>query len=244
MGTSTRGKRDVRPVETEQEPPAEDELAEDTVDESAAEVADDDVADDVADDTVEDSAESTDDTDDTEDTDGDPDDATDDEERPSRLRRLLRPAVVVAVLAVLLVAGGAVWAWLKIQDLEQRAAAPEEARQAAVGFAKDLGTYDYRDMEGNFQLVTDRSTGNFSGQLRQITQAMSPLLTQTQATSKGTVPAAGVVTADESRAVVVVFLDQTIKNTNTAQPRVDRSRMQVTLVKQDGVWKLDHLEAR
>lgn len=232
MGTSTRGKRAVRQaeqdepevtdVDEQEEPDVADsaDSAEDAADEPAAEDAD---------------AE----TDDAED-DGD----AEDEPQRSRVRAVLRPAVLAIALAVLLVAGGAVWAWLKIDALEQRAAAPDEARRAAMSFAKDLGTYDYRDMDGNFRLVAQRSTDNFSGQLRQITEAMTPLLQQTQATSKGSVPAAGVVTADENKAVVVLFLDQTIKNTNTAQPRVDRSRMQLSLVKVDGVWKLDHLEAR
>lgn len=238
MGTSTRGKRDVRPAEPES--PAED------VEEDAEDVELD--AEDVDVETADDTDDSVDDVEGTEESADEPADVTkdtaDEDGDPKPGRRLPRPAVVVAVLAVLLVAGGAVWAWLKIQTLEERAAAPEQARQAAVGFAKDLGTYDYRDMDGNFRLVAERSTANFAGQLRQITGAMSPLLTQTQATSKGAVPAAGVVTADETRAVVVLFLDQTIKNTNTEQPRVDRSRMQVTLVKEGDVWKLDHLEAR
>jgi Mce-associated membrane protein len=219
MGTSTRGKRTLRPVEPEPE---------EVVEESVEEPAEDEV---------------TNDTDDGPEDEPEDDEPADEDDAPGR-RRWPRPAVVAVVLAVLLVAGGAVWAWLKIQDLQDKAAAPEAARQAAVGFAKDLGTYDYRDMDGNFRLVAERSTANFAGQLKQITQAMNPLLTQTQATSKGAVPGAGVVTVTDDRAVVVVFLDQTIKNSNTAQPRVDRSRMQVTLVKEDGVWKLDHLEAR
>ena len=235
MGTSTRGKRAVRPVETEPEPRTEEheDVAEDEVTKDPGDTAD------PAEEPDDEPAAASD-----EDGDEDGDEATAEATEPGRFRQLLRPVVVVAVLAVLLVAGGAVWAWLKIQTLEERAVAPEAARQAAVSFAKDLGTYDYRDMDGNFRLVAGRSTANFAGQLRQITQAMNPLLTQTQATSKGAVPGAGVVTVDENRAVVVVFLDQTIKNSNTAQPRVDRSRMQVTIVKEDGVWKLDHLEAR
>jgi Mce-associated membrane protein len=161
-----------------------------------------------------------------------------------RLPAVLRPAVLAIAVAVMLVAGGAALAWLRIDAMQARADAQTEARDAAARFALDLGTYDYRTMDANFRLVRESSTANFAGQLKQITDAMTPLLTQTQATSQGSVPVAGVVEADETRAVVILFLDQTIKNTNTAQPRTDRSRMQLTVLKQDGVWKLDQVEAR
>lgn len=179
----------------------------------------------------------TDDADDTNDTDG-----ADDTDRPRRWRP--RPAALALVVALLLVAAAGVFAWMKINELQARAAAPEQARQAAMRFAADLGTYDYRDPAGNFRLVAEQSTNNFSGQLQQITEAMTPLLQQTKATSKGSVAAAGVVSADEQKAVVVLFLDQTIENTNTEQPRVDRSRMQLTLLNDGGGWQLEHVEAR
>jgi Mce-associated membrane protein len=90
----------------------------------------------------------------------------------------------------------------------------------------------------------ESSTASFAGELARITDALRPLMQQTQATSRGNVLVTGVVAGDERRAVVILFLDQAITNTSTPRPRTDRSRMQVTVVKQGGVWKLDRVEAR
>jgi Mce-associated membrane protein len=53
---------------------------------------------------------------------------------------------------------------------------------------------------------------------------------------------AGVVSATGDRAVVLLAVDQTITNTNSPQPRVERNRMQLTLLKQDGKWRLDDVQ--
>ncbi|MDT7600890.1 MAG: Mce-associated rane protein, partial [Pseudonocardiales bacterium] len=41
---------------------------------------------------------------------------------------------------------------------------------------------------------------------------------------------------------VVVFVDQTITNAATAQPRVDRNRVIMTLTPHDGRWLVGKLE--
>ena len=41
---------------------------------------------------------------------------------------------------------------------------------------------------------------------------------------------------------MIVFLDQTVTNTNSPQPRVDRNRMQLSLIRQDGDWKLSNVQ--
>jgi Mce-associated membrane protein len=147
---------------------------------------------------------------------------------------------------LLFVLSGAVTAWLRISDLQERvssleaqALAAEEARQAATVFAADLATYDYRDLGGNFRHVAERATPHFAGQLRQLTEELGPELQQTRAVATATVRSVGVVRASTTKAVVAVFVDQTVTNTRTPEPRVERSRMELTLVKQGEVWRLD-----
>jgi Mce-associated membrane protein len=158
----------------------------------------------------------------------------------------LRTSTLVVLVVLLFAVSGAVTAWLRISDLQERVdtletqtLAAEEAREAAILLATDLATYDYRDLEGNFRHVAANATPNFAGQLRQLTEELGPELQQTRAVALATVRSAGVVRADATKAVVAVFVDQTVTNTGTPEPRTERSRMELTLLKLNGAWRLD-----
>jgi Mce-associated membrane protein len=172
------------------------------------------------------------------------DDYDDDEYRPRPFWS--RPSTLVVFVVVLLVLSGAVTAWLRISDLQEQVSALEaqtvaadEARQVATLLAEDLATYDYRDLGGNFRHVAAAATPRFTAQLRQLTDELGPELQQTRAVAKATARSAGVITADLRKAVVGVFIDQTVTNTRSTQPHVEQSRMELTLLRQDGVWRLD-----
>jgi Mce-associated membrane protein len=157
-----------------------------------------------------------------------------------------RTSTLVVLVVVLFVVSGAVPAWLRISDLqhrvdtlEARTDASEAARQAAVLLAQDLATYDYRDLGGNFRHVAANATTHFAGQLRELTAQLGPELQRTRAVAKATVRAAGVVRSSVDEAVVAVFVDQTVTNTKSPTPRTEHSRMELTLVKQGAVWRLD-----
>jgi len=157
-----------------------------------------------------------------------------------------RTSTLVVFVVVLFVLSGAVTAWVRISDLQEQVdtlsaqtVAAEQARQAAIVFAQDLASYDYRDLGGNFRRVRAASTPHFAGQLRQLAEEVGPSLQQSRAVAKATVRSAGVVRSDAGKAVVAVFVDQTVTNTRTPEPRTERSRMELTLINEDGVWWLD-----
>lgn len=168
----------------------------------------------------------------------------DDEYRPRPF--WARTSTLVVFVVALLVLSGAVTAWLRISDLQDRVdtleaekLAGESARQAAMVLAQDLATYDYRDLADNFRLVREAATPRFAGQLHDLTTELGAELQQTRAVAEATARSAGVVSADQDKAVVVVFVDQTVTNTRTPEPRLERSRMELTLLRQGGVWRLD-----
>ena len=157
-----------------------------------------------------------------------------------------RASTLVVFVVVLFVISGGVTAWLRISDLQDRVdgleaqtLAAEEARRAAVPLAEDLASYDYRDLGGNFRVVRASATPHFAEQLRQLSEELGPQLQQNRAVAKATVRSAGVVRATADSAVVALFVDQTVTNSKTATPRTERSRMELTLLKQGGVWRLD-----
>jgi Mce-associated membrane protein len=158
----------------------------------------------------------------------------------------LRTSTLVVFVVLLFAVSGGVTAWLRISDLQQRVdaleaqtLASEDARQVAILLAADLATYDYRDLGGNFRHVKASATPRFADQLRQLTEELGPELQQTRAVATATVRSAGVVRADAGKAVVAVFVDQAVTNTKSAEPHTEHSRMELTLLKQNGEWRLD-----
>uniref|UniRef100_UPI002457CBB6 hypothetical protein n=1 Tax=Nocardia abscessus TaxID=120957 RepID=UPI002457CBB6 len=115
-------------------------------------------------------------------------------------------------------------------------AAAEAGLAAARSYAVTLTSVDSGTLDRDFAAVLDGSTGEFhdmytrsSGQLRQ-------LLLDNKATGKGTVLDAAVKSATETKVEVLLFIDQTVTNTASADPRVDRSRVLMTMELVDGRW--------
>ncbi|AXB43146.1 hypothetical protein [Amycolatopsis albispora] len=162
-------------------------------------------------------------------------------EKPRLLRRVLRRKVLAAAVLVCLVAGGAVAAGLQISRLTEQADARSSALDAGKRYATTISTYDFRDAAANLNGVVQHSTDKFANEYRNSSGQLMQLITQYQATSQGTVLDAAVTEASADRAVVLAFVDQTITNTNLKDPRIDRSRMKLTMLRADGEWRLDEI---
>ncbi|GAA1194045.1 hypothetical protein [Prauserella alba] len=161
--------------------------------------------------------------------------------RTATVAALLRPRRIIAALLVLAVLGGLGFAASAFFAQRAEDQARTEAVAAAKRYAVDLSSYDHQDLDGNFQAVERNATGEFGRQYRQVSDNLTQLLEQHQATSEGNVVRAGIAEATADRAVVLLFVDQTISNTNTEQPRVDRNRMEMTLLRRDDRWLVDNV---
>ena len=161
--------------------------------------------------------------------------------------RLKRPAVLVSSALVLLLAVST--AYLGFRVAEQNGAESDRAEQVAAGeqHALALTSYDFKNLQGNFGAVTENSTDRFGEQYKQVSDSLTKLIEQYQATSRGNVVEAGVISSDDQKAVLSLFVDQSVTNTNSPQPRVDRNRMKMTLVHSvdrhgDDRWLLDDVQ--
>ncbi|WP_410872875.1 hypothetical protein [Nocardia sp. A7] len=163
--------------------------------------------------------------------------STEGKDRVRRLASVARRAAVpaLALIAVAALVGAGVLGW---QLREERAvdSAAEAALQAARAYAVTLTSVDSSNLDRDFTAVLDGSTGEFrdmytrsSGQLRQ-------LLQENKATGKGAVLDAAVKSATETEVEVLLFIDQTVTNAASADPRVDRSRVLMTMQLVDGRW--------
>lgn len=123
-----------------------------------------------------------------------------------------------------------------------------KARTAALAAAKPevaaALTYSYKTLDADFAKAEQGMSTKFrANYARTAASTVTPLATQTHATSTGTVTAAGVISASSSKVSVLVFADQVSTNKNLGgKNRLDLSVIEVTMIKQGGRWVIDDLK--
>ncbi|GAB1816040.1 hypothetical protein MUNTM_50820 [Mycobacterium sp. MUNTM1] len=152
------------------------------------------------------------------------------------LRRTALPALLVAALAVSGFLG-----WRQWQD-HQLKVAGEQAQQAAVAYAQVLTSIDSNKVDENFKQVLDGATGEFKDMYTQSSVKLRQLLIDNKATAHGVVVDSAIQSESIDRVVVLLFIDQTVTNTAAPDPRVDRSRIKMTMEKVDGRWRASKVQ--
>jgi len=158
---------------------------------------------------------------------------------PAAGRGLLIPALIGALIAALAGAGFFGWKFWQQHQLDQ---ARESAQQAAVSYAQVLTSVDSNNVDDNFKQVLDGATGEFKDMYSKSSVELRQLLIENKATAHGVVVESAVQEASKDRAVVLLFVDQSVVNTKLPDPRIDRSRMKMTLEKVDGSWRASKVE--
>ena len=159
------------------------------------------------------------------------------ERRPRRwLWRSLLAAVIVALLIVSGFLGWQVW------QQHQVSTASREAQQAAVQYAQVLTSIDSNNVDQNFAEVLNGATGEFKDMYSQSSAQLRQLLVDNKATARGIVIDSAVKSASKNQVVVLMFVDQTVANKTAPDPRIDRSRVKMTMDKVDGAWRASKVE--
>jgi Mce-associated membrane protein len=147
----------------------------------------------------------------------------------------LTGALVVALVLVVMLG-------LKVRQHDRQDSARRSATATAQSYAVDLTTYDHTHLDADFQKVLANSTGTFRGQYTEASQTLRDLIAKFQATATGKVLETAVLAADSKHATVLLFVDQTVTNSNSKDPRIDRSRMKMSLEKHGGKWLISSLD--
>ncbi|MET9214089.1 MULTISPECIES: hypothetical protein [unclassified Nocardia] len=142
---------------------------------------------------------------------------------------------VMALLAVVALGAAGVLGWQLRQEraVDDAAAA---ALQAARAYAVTLTSVDSSRLDSDFAAVLDGSTGEFRDMYTRSSGQLRELLQENKATGKGAVLEAAVKSATETEVEVLLFIDQTVTNAAATDPRVDRSRVLMTMRLVDGRW--------
>ncbi|MQY19433.1 h domain protein [Nocardia macrotermitis] len=154
----------------------------------------------------------------------------------SREKRLPILSVIAGVLVVAAVAVGAFAGYRFWNDRQA-----EQARTASVDAARRtvaaMFTYDFNTVDTQLPKAADSLTPTFKGDyLKLINAAIAPGAKQKQLTVQATTQAAGVVSADRSHAVVLLYLNEVTTSAASPQGTVTPSRVRVSLEKDGGRW--------
>jgi len=123
----------------------------------------------------------------------------------------------------------------------------EQARQqagaAATAAVPDVLSYNYRTIYDDLARARTHLTGDFAGQFDQLTRKIvAPQAIQGQINTHAEIAASSVVEADVDRVVELLFVNQTTQGANLPQPRVDGSRLVLTMQKVHDQWLIQNLE--
>ena len=119
------------------------------------------------------------------------------------------------------------------------------ALQDAIDEAPILFSYDYRKLDKDLAAARAVTTGAFTANYDQVSvPAVKPLATKYRVVVVASVLGGSIV--DDSKAAtikVLLFLNQTVKNSQLAAPRVDANRTVLTMHKVGTSWKVAGVDA-
>ncbi|MCW4355979.1 hypothetical protein ONR57_21975 [Hoyosella sp. YIM 151337] len=115
---------------------------------------------------------------------------------------------------------------------------PTGAAAAAAEHAITVSTYSYDNFDAHFDAVAAISTPEFRDEYETAAAELRDFLNEAEGSSTGTADYAAVYQHSDGEATVMVFLDQEVRNVLAPDGRVDRSRLLVTVHREDGRWLL------
>jgi Mce-associated membrane protein len=158
--------------------------------------------------------------------------------------------VVIALVVVLVVeAVHGAGSNKKSDAADALALARSAAMQEAIDEAPVLFSYDYRKLDKDLAAARAVTTGAFTASYDQVSvPAVKPLAAKYQVVVVANVLGSSIV--DDSGAAktpstvkVLLFLNQTVKNSQLAAPRVDANRTVLTMQKVGAGWKVAGVDA-
>ncbi|MDZ7885425.1 MAG: Mce protein [Mycobacterium sp.] len=158
---------------------------------------------------------------------------------PIRRRRGITAAVLAVFVVLVSVSGFLGW---RLWQHQQVTEAGQQARDAAVSYAQVLTSIDSDKVDENFDQVLAGATGEFKDMYSESSVQLRQLLIDNKATAHGVVVESAIQSAAKDRVVVLLFVDQSVSNANVPDPRLDRSRIKMTMEKVDGQWRAATVE--
>ena len=153
---------------------------------------------------------------------------------------------IVNVLVIGILAGGLIFSLLRVSDQNSQNSLRASALSAAKTYGIYLSSYDYKNLNGPnsaWANVEAHATAKFRQDFTNTSSTLSRLLSQYNATATGVISDAGLESVTGSKAVVLLFVDQTVTNTVQQPHSVTQPlRVKLTMLRQNGHWLINNLE--
>jgi Mce-associated membrane protein len=152
--------------------------------------------------------------------------------------------LVVEAVSLVVIVGLAVALIVSLVQLSNQNSLNAErasAVTAAKEYAHDVATYSYRHLQRDFGKVEHESTPSFRRSFIRSSGGLSKVLVQYKAVASARVLAAGISSITSTKAIVVLFVNQSVANSTQQGVSTDASRIEVTLTQSDGRWLLQDL---
>ncbi|MBO0854219.1 MAG: hypothetical protein J2P18_10670 [Nocardia sp.] len=154
----------------------------------------------------------------------------------ARRRWIIRGAMaLVALIAVVATVVAVVLGW-KLKDRNDTDTAGHQALTTAQTYAVTLTSIDSQHIDENYKQVLDGATGDFKNMYAQSSGQLKQLLIDNKAVSQGKIVNAGIKSASKDKVEVMLFVDQQVTNSASPQPRLDRSRIVMTMQRVGDRW--------
>lgn len=131
-----------------------------------------------------------------------------------------------------------------LSDRKARDAAASAARTQAITYATKMATYSYKTFDQDFSWM---ATGGTDAWRRQYQGTVNDTLKQVVVTLKenasGKVSYAAANLKDTKHVTVLLFVDQTLTSDAKPGSNVSLTRVVMQMVKQNGTWLVDDIQA-
>lgn len=157
------------------------------------------------------------------------------------LRRLLLPVALSAVVAALAIVVAVLAVKLSAAEQAQKARLP--ALSAAEGAVAALLSVNYQRLSADVAKANSYLTPAFRTSYDKFRTSFAPVYRKYHTVIAPAVAAGALRNVTAHSAVALLFVDQVTTGTNRSSPRVDQSRVRVTLVLRGDRWLVSSLVA-
>ncbi|WKG02926.1 Mce protein [Mycolicibacterium sp. HK-90] len=156
--------------------------------------------------------------------------------------RLGRLSVAAGAAVLIATAGASALLGSRVWQHRQADTAANQAQATASAYAETLTTIDSGKVDENFTRILDGATGEFKDMYTQSSVQLRQLLIDNRATARGTVVDSAIKSRSTDEVEVLLFVDQSVSNSASPEPRLDRSRIRMTMKNIDGRWLASKVE--
>lgn len=144
-------------------------------------------------------------------------------------------AALIIVIAIVSSVFAGIFGW-RLRQRDEVDTAAQQALSTAQTYAVALTSIDSQHIDDDYTHVLDGATGDFKNMYAQSSGQLKKMLIDNKARSVGKVVDASVQSASGDQVVVMLFVDQEITNAVSPDPRMDRSRIIMTMRSVGGRW--------